>query len=469
MLNISLTLKAGCCTGWSGNVALWGVVLWSVFWGGAFEGRETFLFAQQREASPTRDGAADVTPLQPTSNALGFREYQGKYLTLVTDLPHSAAIGELPLVFEAAMPQWGKYFGVEEKVWSGWKGTCYLIGDRNRFQEAGYFPAALPPFVYGYQLGEQMWCMEQPGEYYRRHLLLHEGTHWFMNHALGNLAPPWLMEGTAEKLGTHRWQAGELTLDVFPDRREGFEYWGRLLLIKKQRGTSQAPTLEGILRYGPTAHLQVEAYAWSWAAIWFLRNHPRSAEAMARLQTTKIVDPSALTPKLLTQLRPHWNELTTSWNAWVQQLDYGGDVSRDIPEMQTDVTGDESQARLTLRVDRGWQDSGLRIKPGDKLSFQAQGRYQVGAEPEPWWCEPEGVTLDYFSGQPLGKVVGLIVKGDAKGEMESGVKTEFLAIGSKLQCVAKQEGVLFLRINEPPVRLADNQGSIEVTIAIERP
>jgi hypothetical protein len=79
------------------------------------------------------------------------------------------------------------------------------------------------------------------------------------------------------------------------------------------------------------------------------------------------------------------------------------------------------------------------------------------------------VTLDYFSGQPLGKVVGLIVKGDAKGEMESGVKTEFLAIGSKLQCVAKQEGVLFLRINEPPVRLADNQGSIEVTIAIERP
>ncbi len=432
--------------------------------GGSFSYTDTnSLFAQDPGSGQ------NVSPLQPTSNASGFREYSGKYLTVITDLPHSAAIGELPLVFEAAMPLWGAYFGIEENEWSRWKSTCYLIGDRNRFQEAGYFPVNLPPFVNGYQLGDQLWCMEQPADYYRRHLLLHEGTHWFMTRALGNPGPPWYMEGMAEKLATHRWYKGQLQLDVFPDRREGFEYWGRMLLIKKQRGTAQAPTLEGILRYGSTAHQQVDAYAWSWAALWFLKNHPRSAEAMRKLQTAKIGDINSLTSKLLAQLRPHWNELTMSWNAWVQQLDYGGDVQRDVPLFQTNVTEEERDVKLALKVDRGWQDSGLRIKPGDQLTIEATGRYQVGSEPEPWWCEPDGVTIDYFSGQPLGKVVGLIVSGDENGVLESEPKTEFLAIGSKLQCVAKQEGALLLRINEPSAQLGDNQGSVDVTITILRP
>lgn len=410
-----------------------------------------------------------VTPLQPTSNANGFREYNGKYLTLITDLPHTDAIGELPLVFDAAVPLWGEYFGAEETEWRNWKSTCYLIGDRNRFQEAGYFPVNLPPFVNGYQLGDQLWCMEQPSDYYRRHLLLHEGTHWFMTRALGNPGPPWYMEGVAEKLATHRWRDGQIELDVFPDKREGFEYWGRLLLIKKQRGTSQAPTLEGILRYGPTAHQQVEAYAWSWAALWFLKNHPRSADAMQKLQKAEIGDINALTSKLLAQLRPHWNEITLSWNAWVQQLDYGCDVKRDIPAFLVDVDNDQSKTKLSLKVDQGWQDSSLRIKAGDRITFESTGKYQVGSEPEPWWCEPDGVTIEYFGGQPLGKVVGLIVTHDKKGAMESDATTEFLAIGSKLECVAKQDGALLLRINEPSGRLGDNQGSIDVAIEVKRP
>lgn len=414
------------------------------------------------------DDSPQARSLQPTSNPNGFREYKGKHLTLVTDLPHTEAIGELPVVFDAAMPMWGEYFGVDESEWSGWTCTGYLIGDRNRFQQAGYFPVNLPPFVNGYQLEDQLWCMEQPSDYYRRHLMLHEGTHWFMTRGLGNPGPPWYMEGMAEKLATHQWRNGELKLDVFPDRREGFEYWGRLLLIKKQRGTQQAPTLEGVLRYGPTAHQQVEAYAWSWAAIWFLKNHPRSAEAMRKLQKAEIGNIDSLTTKLLSQLRPHWEELSTSWNAWIQQLDYGSDVERDIPLFQSKTDPKSSSATFALKVDRGWQDSGLRIKEGDQITIEAKGRYQIGSDPEPWWCEPEGITIDYFGGQPLGKVVGLIARGDASGEMVSGPSTELLSVGSKLKHVAKQDGVLLLRINEPSASLSDNQGSVDVTIEIAR-
>lgn len=427
-----------------------------------FQPVPTLAWAQS-EAQTTKPRS-----VQPTSNPNGFREYKGKHLTVVTDLPHADAIGELPIVFDTAMPLWGDYFGVEESEWKSWTCTCYLIGDRNRFQEAGYFPVNLPPFVNGYQLGDQLWCMEQPSDYYRRHLLLHEGTHWFMTRGLGNPGPPWYMEGMAEKLATHRWRDGQLQLDVFPDRREGFEYWGRLLLIKKQRGTQQAPTLEGILRYGSTAHQQVDAYAWSWAAIWFLKNHPRSADAMGKLQTANIGDIDSLTPKLLSQLRPHWDELTTSWNAWIQQLDYGSDVEIDVPVLEMKANRSDKTAKLALKVDRGWQDSGLRIEEGDQITIEAKGRYQIGSEPEPWWSEPDGITIEYFGGQPLGKVVGLIAKGDANGALESSVKTEFLAVGSKLKCVAKQNGILLLRINEPSAALKDNDGSVDVTIEIAR-
>lgn len=418
---------------------------------------------------PQQPEVDSVTSLQPTSTGNGFRQYEGKFVTLITDLPHSAALGQLAIMFDTAMPLWGEYFGIEERTWSTWKCTAHLIADRSRFQEAGYIPPQVPPFVHGYQLEDQLWCMDQPSDYYRRHLLLHEGTHWFMTRGLGNPGPPWYMEGMAEKLATHRWIDNKLELDVFPDKREGFEYWGRLLLIKQQRGKQEAPTLEGVLRYGSSAHQQVEAYAWSWAAIWFLKNHPRSAEAMTKLQTAKIGDIASLTPKLLSQLRPHWNELSMSWNAWIQQLDYGCDVNRDIPLIEGDSkVADANSCKLQLKVDRGWQDTGLRVKRGDRITIDAAGRYQIGSDPEPWWCEPEGITIEYFGGQPLGRVVGLVVAADGNRGQESPGKTEFIAVGPKVEWTTQQTGALLLKVNEPPQRLGDNAGTVDISIKLQR-
>jgi hypothetical protein len=191
---------------------------------------------------------------------------------------------------------------------------------------------------------------------------------------------------------------------------------------------------------------------------------------MRKLQMAKIVDINSFTPKLLSQLRPHWNELTMSWNAWVQQLDYGGDVQRDIPKIQTDiVSATEGTKTFTLKVDQGWQDSGIRIAAGDRIQIEAKGRYQVGSEPEPWWCEPEGVTIDYFGGQPLGKVVGLIVTSDSQRSSERSSPAELLPVGSKLDAVAQQQGALLFRINEPAAKLGDNQGSVEIRIDVRRP
>src|SRR5207237_7879020 len=112
----------------------------------------------------------------------------------------SPAVDELPAVFDAAIPQWVAYFGVEKTLWPDWRMNGFLIVDKERFRRAGVLPETLPEFSHGYSYGYELWMNEQPSDYYRRHLLLHEGTHGFMNTVLGSCGPPWYMEGTAELL-----------------------------------------------------------------------------------------------------------------------------------------------------------------------------------------------------------------------------------------------------------------------------
>ena len=112
--------------------------------------------------------------------AAGIRKLTGKHLTLYTDLPAAPAIEELPLVFDAAIPQWSEYFVVDASVAESWQQVGYLMQDKARFVAAGLLPNDLPAFLHGYQRGSELWLYEQPSDYYRRHLLLHEGTHGFM-------------------------------------------------------------------------------------------------------------------------------------------------------------------------------------------------------------------------------------------------------------------------------------------------
>jgi hypothetical protein len=108
---------------------------------------------------------------------LGIRKVSGEHLILYTDLPSSAAIDELPRVFDTAIPSWCAYFRLSEHATSRWKVIGSLMRDKERFIQAGLLPTDLPPFLNGYQRGSQIWWYEQPSDYYRRHLMLHEGTH----------------------------------------------------------------------------------------------------------------------------------------------------------------------------------------------------------------------------------------------------------------------------------------------------
>ncbi len=211
----------------------------------------------------------------------GFQRIEGKYIDVITDLPIDDEIRSLPVVFDAAMPLWCEEFDMRIEEVKDWHVEAFIMLRRDEFKRAGFIPKILPEFPYGFQYQNQVWVMEQPSAYYRRHLLLHEGTHWFMNRKYSQHGPPWLMEGTAEWLATHRWDGQTLTLGIIPKTKNEVEYWGRISLIQQQLSDGVAPSLEEILRYSDTAHQNVEAYAWSWAAVIFLKNHPDTAKALA--------------------------------------------------------------------------------------------------------------------------------------------------------------------------------------------
>ena len=94
-----------------------------------------------------------------------------------------------------------------------------------------------------------LWLYEQPSDYYRRHLLLHEGTHGFMNTVLGGCGPLWYMEGIAEYLATHRWKDGRLTLGYMPRSRDEVPQWGRIRLIQDAVAEGRAPALKKVIEF----------------------------------------------------------------------------------------------------------------------------------------------------------------------------------------------------------------------------
>ena len=62
---------------------------------------------------------------------------------------------------------------------------------------------------------------------------------------------------------------------------------------------------------------------------------------------------------------------------------------------------------VTVAADRGWQNSGLRLEAGAKYRLTATGRYQVAKDPR-WQCEPNGVSIRYYQGRPLGILLAAV-------------------------------------------------------------
>lgn len=407
------------------------------------------------------------TALAVPAEAQKFRELTGRHLKLVTDLAEDPEVDVLPAVFDQALPLWRAYFGLEERALADWQVTAYLMGDGRLFNEAGLVPSDLPPFLNGYARANRLWVFNQPSDYYRRHLLLHEGVHAFMLAYWGGYGPPWYAEGMAELLATHSWEEGKLVLPVFPAARESFAGWGRIKLVRDDLASPDSPTFETLLVQPGNKFLENKAYGWAWAACAFLDGHPRWQQAFREM--AKHVRLRRFNQRLQAAVGEAWPELVDEFSIFAWELEYGHDLERWAVEFAPGEALPEQGKSVMVRTERGWQSSGIRLQAGETYRLKARGRYQLVAGPPVWHAEANGVSIRYYRGRPLGMLLAAV---RFDGAQESAVAGQarhsgFLApvaVGLEATLAPTQTGTLYLKVNDSPAELRDNRGTLEVRV-----
>ena len=418
-------------------------------------------------AEPQADSAArmmpDVQRLQvddAKAAAEGIRKLTSKRLTLYTDLPSSPEIDRLPALFDQAFPQWCAYFGIDPAAHDDWSMTGFLMREKLCFHTAGLLPDHLPPFRNGYSVNHELWMYDQPSDYYRRHLLLHEGTHGFMNTLLGGCGPPWYMEGIAELMATHQFSDGRVTLNHMPANRDEVPYWGRIKMIKDAVREHRLMQLKQVIEYPTHAHRDTEPYAWCWAAAALLDRDPRY-RARFRQLSHDVLAPD-FNQRFYRALAADWDELCEQWQLMVSGLEYGYDVAAAAVELQPGQPLPPEGATVTVSAERSWQSSGLRLRAGQKYLVRARGRYQVANRPQSWWCEPGGVSIRYYHGRPLGMLLAAVRDDEASDETSALLQPTTIGLSAVLE--PKHNGTLYLRINDSAAELGDNAGELQVHV-----
>jgi len=412
-----------------------------------------------------------IAPLLAAARRAGLRVLESRRLVLVTDRPVRPGDGvdELPLVFDQAFDAWCRHYGLDPGGFPEWRACGCLTVDRERFRSAGLLPDEVPRFVNGFCDRNRFWLADQSNAAYRRHLLLHEGAHAFTITIRDLATPSWYTEGIAEYLATHRVDRDaeggpRLVLTPVPARAADVPQLGRIERLR--RLAAAAPALADVFDDRGDGHGDIEAYATKWAAVALLARHPAHATVFAT------VERGPLDPTLNDRLAatPGWDATRAGrdFDAFVQEVDYGFDFGRSAIDWSPGrpLAG---SSRTVVAADRGWQNTGFVLEAERAYTLAAAGRVRIGsveqpppAEPTVLEAEADGISLTWYRGRPLGRLLAAqwIDAPDAGGRPRFIIVAE----GRGGEFTAAVTGPLFLKLNESPGGLADNDGGFDVDL-----
>ena len=392
-----------------------------------------------------------------------IRVYESKRLKLYTDIDPKLA-AKLPPLIDAAYAAWEAYFGKlpPNRERTDFQVTGYLMSDKGRFRDAGLIPGNLRPFVNGRHRGAEFWMNDQKYDYYRRHLVIHESTHCFMEAIAGERyyegLPAWYWEGMAELFGTHQIdEQGKVHFRVMPDDRDKFAGLGRVTLVREAVDAGKRKSIGGVAQLRGGDFIGNDAYAWSWALCKFLDTHPayqkRFHEFGSLLTGSRF---KRAWKKLGTDLQ---KPLVAEWTLFTNDLQYGYDIQRAAIEFRPGkpLVDEASSNKANIRADRGWQSAALQVEKGTKYVITASGQFTLAQQPKPWISEAGGISFDYFDGRPLGLLLAAI-------HPDGQVMLPEFAVGRQHEFVASASGTLYFRLNDSWSRLADNTGQVTVQV-----
>lgn len=395
----------------------------------------------------------------------GFNELVAPNMRLITDLEIDSELMQWPVYLKQATEQWEQVFAPPPAKLSGLAPVVYLVGDRRRWEQSGLL-SQVPRLEDGFQLGDQLYVVEQSSLYYRRLLFLHEATHWIMYRWQGGAGSPWLMEGMADLFGTHRLDQNGLVLGYYPEKPEEVPGWGRLRLIQDTLEQKGAPKLSAIVGFPDMRQQRMERYSWSWAACTFLMRHPELADDFQAVYRGNLDYGMASSQRFFQAMENQWSGLSLRWRCFVDELGFGMDVPRSSLLLKGIHLAETSQKQLlsSVAADRGWQAVYGPVPPGTKLRIQASGRFVVRqfATGANWESEAAGVSVEYYRGMPLGCLMG--VWAEVEGEQPTEPWAP-IRIGKEASLESpSRPALLLLRINEPAAGLVDNQGALDIVI-----
>jgi hypothetical protein len=401
-----------------------------------------------------------------SKNSVGLNELKSERMTLITDKDIDDELRNWPLYLDQSIDQWKQIFRPEPARLAQLHTTVCLVGDRKKWESLGLLKE-VPWLEEGFQYGDTLYIVEQPSEFYRRMLFLHEATHWIMYRWQGGAGSPWLMEGMADYLSTHQLDGTNVRLGYFPKNAAEVPSWGRIKQVQTAMKQGTAPKLSEILSFADMRQRRMDRYCWSWAAVSFFDHHPEYQSDFQSLYRGELDYSLAASQALYGALEPKWKRVSIQWRCFVDDLDFGYDFGSALilPETQWQSLGTKSSHQAEIDARKGWQSTGCILEAGETAKIEASGDAIIRktSNGKTWSSSPRGVSVEYFRGCRLGSLVGVLASVD---EEQPSIPWERELIGNRHTITANKRSLLLLRVNERSSELADNEG--RYTVAISR-
>ncbi len=399
----------------------------------------------------------------------GFVKVTSDRLILYSDLP----VKELDGLTDAVAQLYGlmeAYFGPlpppPGNKPTPYQMTGYLMADAQRFQDSGILTEGPAQPHEGWYLGNEFWWNQQATPYYTRHLMLHEATHCFMHVMPSVDCPPWYVEGMAELFGTHvRDDKGKYIFGIMPDSSDRCPGWSRVSVLQEEIAAGKLPTVDEISAYEFDDYAKLPPYAWSWALCHFLNTHPRYQPPFREL-AKQVMNGGfkEVSKKLFLPLR---SDLCDEWLLFASQIQYAHDIERSAIDFQpgVELAASGKPAAATISADRGWQSSRVKLIAGKTYRVKATGRFTLAKTTKPWISEPQGISIRYFAGQPIGRLLGMI-RPEPTADAANRDILKLIPLGPDTTFVAPHTGTMYLRLNDSWNQLFDNSGEVQTEVEL---
>lgn len=266
-------------------------------------------------------------------------------------------------------------------------------------------------------------------------ILRHESTHGFCHLAFGGVGPPWLAEGLAE---VGRW---------WRDRERGVEVAPEYVALLHDPRLPR-PSIAEIVAPAPHATDDWREYARRWALCHFLIENPNHSERFRGLAAALMEGrPGA---SFESTFAPVARELAFEFDLFLDHVGNGAraDLTAWPWKTANRRLAHRGIARARIPAAAGWRSSGVEVEAGAVYVITAEGEWRTAADAAA--VGPDGAE----SGR--GRLAGALFRDFA-------LSSE-IALGATTHWIAPADGVLMLRCADDWTGLADNDGTMKVTI-----